>query len=534
MAACVTHREALCVGSCQAASATFVRGVLAKRTPRTGTPRRVASPPSPSPSMLRTHAEGAAAGRDRDRDRNLELPSVFVLGCEACGSGGVASLLDLRAELSLGWPLPGEPAWRAENPSFLSQEDLYARGAAWYRAHFARRGPHDSTQRWVDSSRGSLAAPFAPQRLKFLLEASFLEQPQPKLVALLHDPVAAAWALWRGLAESLQGQTRALLSPYLGSGNFTRRALGEAAALSRCFAASRPAAATTAAAATGTAAAAALPLPPFEAWQRCVAVECGWPNCVVAAGLYALQLRAWRAAFPPRAFALFTLGEWHRSPAAARRRLFGFLGLPTSPPPPPPPSPQPTSRRRLASDNGLAAVATTEGSTTEGGGGACADEQLRTEAAAALARGRGVPRGAAAALGTFYAGFSAPLRSELTQLAQPLHRTHPEEAWLWLDKPERAASAAVAAATAAAEEEENAAAEAEAAEAAVGEEEEEEEAAAAVDESATALPTLFLLGGEKCGSTSLAFALTRHPQLHMARHALPGEPAYFRKASTSL
>jgi len=34
-----------------------------------------------------------------------------------------------------------------------------------------------------------------------------------------------------------------------------------------------------------------------------------------------------------------------------------------------------------------------------------------------------------------------------------------------------------------------------------------------VDESATALPTLFLLGGEKCGSTSLAFALTRHPQV---------------------
>ena len=39
LAACLTHREALCVGSCQPASATFVRGVLATRTPRTGRPR---------------------------------------------------------------------------------------------------------------------------------------------------------------------------------------------------------------------------------------------------------------------------------------------------------------------------------------------------------------------------------------------------------------------------------------------------------------------------------------------------------------
>ena len=45
----------------------------------------------------------------------------------------------------------------------------------------------------------------------------------------------------------------------------------------------------------------------------------------------------------------------------------------------------------------------------------------------------------------------------------------------------------------------------------------------------TSLPTLFLLGGEKCGSTSLAFALGRHPQVRMARHALPGEPPFFRK-----
>ena len=42
------------------------------------------------------------------------------------------------------------------------------------------------------------------------------------------------------------------------------------------------------------------------------------------------------------------------------------------------------------------------------------------------------------------------------------------------------------------------------------------------------IPSVFLLGGEKCGSTSLAVALSRHPQIQMARHALPGEPAFFR------
>jgi hypothetical protein len=42
----------------------------------------------------------------------------------------------------------------------------------------------------------------------------------------------------------------------------------------------------------------------------------------------------------------------------------------------------------------------------------------------------------------------------------------------------------------------------------------------------TTLPSVFLLGGEKCGSTSLAFALSRHPQVlrrlngHGIRHLI--------------
>jgi hypothetical protein len=38
----------------------------------------------------------------------------------------------------------------------------------------------------------------------------------------------------------------------------------------------------------------------------------------------------------------------------------------------------------------------------------------------------------------------------------------------------------------------------------------------------TTLPSVFLLGGEKCGSTSLAFALSRHPQVlrHLNGHGI--------------
>ena len=333
----------------------------------------------------------------------------------------------------------------------------------------------------------------------------------------------AQWALWRGLADSLKGQTKALLAPYIGSGNFTHRALKEVTALSSCFAAAR---ARRAESPTG----ATMPLlPSAEAWQRCVAVGCGWPNCVVAAGLYALQLRSWRAAFAAGSFPLFPLSEWHRAPAAARHRLFSFLGLQPSPSPPSSPLSQPTS-----SADALGPEVTATGEDTL----SCADEYISKEAGAALARGRGVPRGAAAALQAFYAAFSAPLRSELSQLSQPLHRWQPGEAWLWLDRPDKqrrrtgagretdeegvgtAGEDAARKAAAPAPPPGGAGALVEAG----GAEEEDK-----VDEDATALPTLFLLGGEKCGSTSLAFALTRHPQLHMARHVLPAEPAYFRK-----
>ena len=311
---CVAQLEGLCVGGCQPATATFAAGRVT-RAPRTGTPLRVdngtaaAAAAAAAATSVAGGDDGAGAYAAASGGDSGELPSVYVLGCEACGSSAVAALLDVQPNVSLGWPLPGEPWWRGDNPSFFSQEDLYSRGVGWYAAHFRRRGAHDATTTWVDGSKGSLAAPYAAARLKMHLglRSPPGALPPPKLVAVLHDPVSVAWALWRGLGDIPREQTRlrALLAPYRGSGNFTHRALKESAALARCFADARKAARRTAAAANANANAnangAALPLPSTEAWQRCVAVGCGWPNCVVGAGMFALQLRAWRTSFAPRA-----------------------------------------------------------------------------------------------------------------------------------------------------------------------------------------------------------------------------------------
>jgi len=187
VATCVVQREGLCVGNCTAASATFARDARVARSPRTGSPQAgEAEAASSAAGRSASSPAGSKLGSDGGRG---ELPRLFVLGCEACGSSSVASLLDVQPGVSLGWPLAGEPPWRADNPSFFSQEDLYARGARWYRAHFARRGAHDRTATWVDGSKGYLAAPFAAARLKLLLGPAGVA---PKLVALLHDPTRAA------------------------------------------------------------------------------------------------------------------------------------------------------------------------------------------------------------------------------------------------------------------------------------------------------------------------------------------------------
>jgi hypothetical protein len=323
----------------------------------------------------------------------------------------------------------------------------------------------------------------------------------------------------------------------------------ETAALRRCFAA-RLAARPRSAAAAADATADAPPLSP-DVLQQCVAVACGWASCVVGAGVYAPQLRAWRASYAPRSISVFSLNELRRAPADALRRIRAFLELPPpAPPPPAPPPPPPAPPQPGVGDDGggggarrrrgrsRAAVLADEEAAARANGGGCAAVVMRNAAAASVARARGAPAEAHAALTAFYAPHAKQLRRELTLLSAPLREWQLRERWLWMDEgnegttataaaagppgpPPPAAPAAAAAAATAAAAAAAASAEAQAAAAAGG-------AASALPPWAS-LPSLFLLGGEKCGSTSLAFALGRHPQVRMARHALPGEPPFFRK-----
>jgi hypothetical protein len=158
-------------------------------------------------------------------------------------------------------------------------------------------------------------------------------------------------------------------------------------------------------------------------------------------------------------------------------------------------------------------------------GAASAVAHLRGEVAAAIGRGQGAPPLAIRALHSFFARRAAGVRRELKGLGQDLRRWRHDQ-WLWADH------------DAPAEEGFGAAGGAQVADGAIVSHYSDtthvhvhvadaNNAADAAD--LASLPTVFLIGGEKCGSTSLAFAISRHPQLHLARHTLPGEPSYFRK-----
>ena len=408
----------------------------------------------------------------------LDEPSVFLLGCDGCGAEALRSYLELRGGLSLGRLLPGERAWEGESPNFFSQEDRYVRGLAWYKAHYAGTpvtvdagSPTEPrAAAWMDAS-AYLASPFAPARIRAQLAA---HAPRHRFLIVLRDPAELAWVLWQRRAatpraEGAHGTISSVLHGYFEGHNFSSRTSLEATALFRCLASTasrrhRPGVGRPTAALAPTA----------EAWQHCVTTGCGWNGCVVGAGIYAPQLRAWREAYPPEQLAVFTLGELHKNggATAVRRRVDAFLGLP-------------------------------------GGGDAqCSLEALEHGAQAALVEGRGVPEGAARTLSAFFATLSEALRHELNAIGEDVAARWPDEAWLWADRRMRGGEAAGHSTEPAREGVGGAAS----------------TPAAGVNRAYT-LPKLFLLGCEKCGSTSLAFLLARHPQLQFARCAFhcPGQ-----------
>jgi hypothetical protein len=265
----------------------------------------------------------------------------------------------------------------------------------------ARAAPN-GTARLLDGSRGSLASPHAAARLHAQLGARASSH---RIIVVLHDPAALAWALWRALRKD-RG-----LDAYSADTSFTQKVLTETRDLARCFATqgrrrlTRAAAAAAKARARGRGNGSALEEDPSEvpflavdAWSRCLAVACGWGGCVTGAGLFAPQLRAWHNVYPAEQFAIFTLNEMHARPDAVVARARAFLGL--------------GSGGANSSAGGAAARAD--------GDEGCATEYLRTEAAAALRRGEGAPAEAQRALQRFHAPLSTTAPPEPLRATAPL------------------------------------------------------------------------------------------------------------------
>lgn len=412
---------------------------------------------------------------------HLGEPTVFLVGCSGCGASALKTHLEVLPGLSFGRRMGEDEAeWQGEAPHYFAQEDKYTRGVRWYRAHYM--GPPigsavNGSIAWVDASE-YLAAPFAAARIRTQLATHASRQ---RFLVVLRDPTEAAWVLWQRLVteprqHSAYGTSASVLHAYAEGFNFSTRAAAEAAALERCLVAGQHSAAGM-----------SLSTSP-DLWRRCVSVGCGWDGCVVGAGLFAPQLHAWRISHADSRLAVFTLRELRDRPAAAAARV----------------------RRHL--DLHLSAASAADASATASSPD-CASELLQQQAKARVAEATALPEGAAGRLRAFYARLSAQLRRELTALGAPLESWRHTDAWLWADEEGsnwstvEAAAAAVGGAGA----------------------EETEEAGAAAAAAAAGLPALFLLGCEKCGSTSLAFALSRHPQLRFARHSLATEPTYFRK-----
>lgn len=487
---CVSAEAGVCVGTCVPEVVVFRGGGVERRVARLGRSPRL---PVVSQSYL---AVAVAQARE---------PTIFLLGCDGCGVEAVRAQLELTPGMSLGRPVAGEQWWEGEAPHFFSQEDRYARGIGWYLDHYAGAplSPAGGDGvRWVDASTSYLSSPFAAARLGARLGA---HAPHHRLLIVLREPAELAWVLWRRRQatprrEAAHGTLGSMLHGYFEGHNFSSRTAYEAGGLSRCLASMQaprhePRGARWQAPGGGLS-------PTVEAWQQCVAVACGWEGCVVGAGMFAPQIRTWRTAYPARQMAVFTLRELSADAAGAAIRISTFVGVP-------PPT-------QASPDTG-----------TIGGEAAaqCVVASLERSAGAAAGEAEDAPLGTTRLLQGFFARFSEHLRRELVALGDDLTARWPADAWLWAGgNGDRAAIAA--AAWSGGSGEGGGHSEEYVATGGQGLPFEKAELRQAVlrrppedggSVGKYTLPKLFLLGCEKCGSTSLAFALARHPQLLFAR-----------------
>ena len=344
--------------------------------------------------------------------------ATFLVGASGSACDALAHAICMLPSVVCARPREGT-ASSDDGPNYFSIEDRFTRGMEWYTSHFelGRADGAPPTQ-VIDASQSYLAAPYAAMRAR----ASLDRPAAHRIIIVLRDPVELAWASWRKLTSLPASDEYAQLArPYLQPRNFTAKVTREAAALHQCLDEQRR---ERDGGRTGERAGrSASTYVTRDAWHRCIAIGCGWPNCVVGSGLYAPQLRAWRQAFGGRQLRVLTLNQLHGEGATSLREILSWMGLPGA------------ADRSLARHIGP--------SFKRRRAKAAAFLQDRT--AAAVSAGHTMPAAARSVLERFYAAHARGLRRELELSRQPV-RTAEQEPWLWADTSSGGHTAAAAAA----------------------------------------------------------------------------------------
>jgi hypothetical protein len=131
--------------------------------------------PSGRPLTQRTRFPKLAWLYRRATAARRPLPDFLVVGAQRCGTSWTYRRLAAHPSILR--------AWRKE-VHFFDRDDAFARGPAWYRAHFPRARPGMITG---EATPSYLFVPAAPPRLAALV-------PRARLVVLLRDPVDRAYS----------------------------------------------------------------------------------------------------------------------------------------------------------------------------------------------------------------------------------------------------------------------------------------------------------------------------------------------------
>lgn len=104
----------------------------------------------------------------------MPLPDFIIIGAMKCGTSTLATQLALQDGIFITMP---------KEPNFFSDDDIYARGFAWYESLFHQAAPGDLKGEASTHYTKRATHPNAATRMAALLNA-------PRLIYLIRDPVA--------------------------------------------------------------------------------------------------------------------------------------------------------------------------------------------------------------------------------------------------------------------------------------------------------------------------------------------------------